>query len=216
MPNPNIERMRNGTAHYLVSEAANNYRSREKGIISGQASAVIAAGTIVGILSASASSTGTNSGNTGNATVGTVTVTAPADVGVYTIEFTAATDFEVRHPNGTLLGTGSTGTVFTHGGLSFTITAGVTPMEEGDGFTITVTKVIGNYVPLALGTSDGSQTVKGILFEDVPEGAEDHERTFTVRDSEVVREQLIYPAGATDGDKATIDAALVALGIIPR
>lgn len=216
MPNPNIERMNYGTAHYLVSEAANIYRSREKGIISGLSSAVILAGTIVGVLSASASTTAANSGNTGNATVGTVTVTAPADVGVYTVDFTAATAFEVRHPNGTLIGTGATGTAFTNGGLSFTITAGVTPMVDGDGFTITVTKVIGNYVPLALGTSDGSQTVKGILFEDVPAGVEDQERTFTVRDSEVVREQLHYPAGATDGNKATIDAALVALGIIPR
>ena len=52
MPNPNIERMNYGTAHYLVSEAANIYRSRVKGIISGRSSAVILAGTIVGMLNA--------------------------------------------------------------------------------------------------------------------------------------------------------------------
>ena len=216
MPNPDIRRMQNGTAHYLVSEAANLYRSRERGIISGLSSAAILAGTIVGILTTSASSSAAKSGNTGNATMGTITVTAPADVGVYSVEFTTATTFDVYHPNGSLIGSGATGAAFTKGGLSFTITAGGTPMVKGDGFNITVTKVIGNYVPLALGTSDGSQTVKGILFEDVPKGVADHTRTFSVRDCEVVREQLIYPAGATDGNKATIDAALVALGVIPR
>ena len=75
-------------------------------------------------------------GNTGNGTMGAVTVTSAA-VGAYTVSFTSSTAFSVTGPGGAV-GTGTVGTPFSTGGLSFTITAGATPFAAGDGFSITV------------------------------------------------------------------------------
>lgn len=82
-----------------------------------------------------------NAANTGNATIGTVTPTSAARFGLYTVVFTAATAFDVYYPDGTLVGTGATGSAFSGGGLGFTITAGATPMVASDSFTIAVTDI---------------------------------------------------------------------------
>ncbi|OYV50170.1 MAG: hypothetical protein B7X10_01455, partial [Burkholderiales bacterium 21-58-4] len=79
-------------------------------------------------------------GNTGNATCGTVTPASGSKLGDYLVEFTAATVFSVFDPAGQLVSAaGATGSAFNHGGLSFTITAGGTAMAAGDQFTIVVT-----------------------------------------------------------------------------
>lgn len=73
----------------------------------------------------------------------------------------------------------------------------------------------GNYVPHVIAGADGSQTVSGILFEEIATGTT-AKRTISARDCEVVGAHLIYPAGATAPQIATINAALAALGIIVR
>lgn len=78
--------------------------------------------------------------NTGNGTIGTLSVASPAKVGVHTVTFTAATAFTVKDPNGLVMGTGATGTAFSAGGVTFTITAGGTAFVAGDTFNITVTE----------------------------------------------------------------------------
>ncbi|WP_052081021.1 hypothetical protein [Pseudomonas sp. ML96] len=92
------------------------------------------------IAAALAAKTGTSApkagGNTGNGTMGAVTVTTAA-VGLYTVSFTSSTAFSVTGPGGSV-GTGTVGTPFSTGGLSFTITAGSPVFATGDGFTITV------------------------------------------------------------------------------
>lgn len=117
----------NTTAHYLVSEAKGMYRSRDEVTVTGNVTAAIDAGTILGKVTAS-----------------------------------------------------------------------------------------GKYVPLTLSGTTGAETVAGILFEGVPVGVADHQRTITARDSEVKEAQLIYPAGANTAQKTAINTALRALGIIPR
>lgn len=84
----------------------------------------------------SASSAPKAGGNTGNGTMGTVTVTSAA-AGSYTVSFTSGSAYSVTGPGGAV-GTGSTGSAFNTGGLGFTITAGATPFVAGDGFVITV------------------------------------------------------------------------------
>lgn len=82
-----------------------------------------------------------DAGNTGNFTVGTVTVTDPAEVGNYRIVFTAATAFNLYSPAGTLVASGATGTAVNGEagqGVSFTITAGGTPAVAGDSGTIAI------------------------------------------------------------------------------
>lgn len=80
-------------------------------------------------------------GNTGNGTVsaGPVVDATKALGGVYTINFTAATMFEVLDPNGNQLADGATGVAYSQAGIGFTITAGGTAFVAGDGFTITTT-----------------------------------------------------------------------------
>lgn len=87
-------------------------------------------------LGSKAATSAPKSGNTGNGTMGTVTVTSAA-VGVYTVSFTSSTAFSVTGPGGSV-GTGTAGAAFSTGGLGFTITAGATAFGIGDGFTITV------------------------------------------------------------------------------
>jgi hypothetical protein len=81
-----------------------------------------------------------NQGNAGDATIGTLSVADPAYAGDYAVEMTAATAFNVKDPDGRILGSGSAGTAFSAGGVTFTVTAGGTPCVAGDGFTVTVTE----------------------------------------------------------------------------
>lgn len=78
--------------------------------------------------------------NTGNGTVGTLSVTAAsASPGAYLVKFTAATTFNVFDPNGRELLPGTTGVAYSDGGVAFTITAGGTAFVAGDSFTVTAT-----------------------------------------------------------------------------
>lgn len=78
--------------------------------------------------------------NTGNGTLGTLTVNAAtAQNGAYTVKFTAATAFTVFDPNGRELASGATGAAYSDGGIGFTITAGGTAFVAGDSFTVTTT-----------------------------------------------------------------------------
>ena len=79
-----------------------------------------------------------NQGNTGNGTIGAVTVGAGAQAGAYAVLCTSATAFNVTAPDSTPVGSGTVGTAFAKGGLSFTIAAGTVPFTAGDGFTVTV------------------------------------------------------------------------------
>ena len=73
----------------------------------------------------------------------------------------------------------------------------------------------GVFVRHTLGASDGSQTVAGILFEEVAPSST-KERTVTRRDCEVAGSHLIYATGSTEAQINTANAALLALGIVVR
>ena len=79
-------------------------------------------------------------GNTGNGTIGTLSVLPLAKNGAYKVTFSAATAFTVTDPFGNIIGAGVTGTAFSVGNqVQFTITAGGTAFVAGDSFTVTVT-----------------------------------------------------------------------------
>ena len=76
----------------------------------------------------------------------------------------------------------------------------------------------GTVVGLNLAGSDGSQTVYGVLLTTTtaPDGV-DATGTALVRGPAIVADTgLIYPAGATAPQKATLNSALIALGIVVR
>ncbi|MGK8439020.1 hypothetical protein ACRS3X_17105 [Ectopseudomonas hydrolytica] len=79
-------------------------------------------------------------GNAGNGTVGSLSATAAAALGAYTVTITNAGTgvFSVTGPGGALAA-GEVGEPYSQAGLSFTVTAGVEAFENNDRFTITVT-----------------------------------------------------------------------------
>lgn len=101
------------------------------GVVGGIEAAPDPTGTVVGTA---------NAGNTGNGTIGTLSLKQYGKPGTYTVVFTAATAYSVYDPYGQLLGVGATGTAFNAGSqIQFTITAGGTAFAKNDGFAIVVT-----------------------------------------------------------------------------
>jgi hypothetical protein len=101
---------------------------------------VVDTGKAIGDFEADFDGTATSAatgGNTGNGTMGAITVTSGAPTSAVTCLFTAATRFNVTLASGEILGVGTTGVDFSTGGLSFKITAGGTAFVVGDSFVIT-------------------------------------------------------------------------------
>jgi hypothetical protein len=101
------------------------------GLVGGFEGAQDANATVVGTATA---------GNTGNGTIGTLSLLANGKNGTYTVSFLTATTFNVYSPDGGLVGAGATGAAFSAGKqVQFTITAGGTAFVKGDGFSVVVT-----------------------------------------------------------------------------
>jgi hypothetical protein len=180
---------------------------------------VLPAGTILGEVQDGSSATyAANSGNTGNFTCGTITVSQGVVEGTYSIEFSAATVFNVFYPNGELVGEGHTGTAFAAGGLGFTITAGGTPAAVGDGGTIALATNanVGLYTPQNLLAADGTQIAAAILANETDASGGNVKVTVFDRACEVNGSELIYPASVTAAQIAAINAQLAAIGVIVR
>ena len=147
----------------LHSEA-NGSRSREVIKLAG-GQGVVAPGTVLAMIASNgqaSSSAAKSGGNTGNGTVGTLSATSLAALGVYAVRMTSATAFTVTDPLGVVIGAGVAGTPFAAGQVVFTITAGATPFIAGDGFDVTVTAVPLSYVASSNAGSNGSQTAIAI------------------------------------------------------
>jgi hypothetical protein len=104
--------------------------------------------------------------NTGNGTVGSTSLGASPEFGVYTLKATSATVFAVTDPEGNALGNATVGTAFTSSEVNFTITAGGTAFVANDSFTLTVLNATGNFIESVKTASDGSQTPVAVLADD--------------------------------------------------
>ncbi|MCD1640105.1 head decoration protein [Pseudomonas stutzeri] len=198
---------------FLLSEA-NGTRSREEVVIAA-GSGILMAGTLIALITAANALTPTaDAGNTGNGTVGSVTVTSAAITGDYqlTITETGANGgkFDLADPTGARVGTGTVGQPFTGGGLTFTLNDGSTDFAVGDGFTLAVLANLGEYTGYdEAGTDDGRRTASGILFASVDATGNDVRAVGVMRDAEVIERQL-------SGLDANGRADLLAKGIIIR
>lgn len=75
----------------------------------------------------------------------------------------------------------------------------------------------GKYVGLAApGGTDGSDTVAGVLWDNVDATDGDVEVTAIVRDAEVNEHELVFADDLDTGDRAAALDGLRAIGIIPR
>jgi len=186
------------TAEFLISYADN--ASFEKGVLA----ADLPVGTIVEKATLAANTVATaNTQNTGNGTVGAVSVLAAAKAGTYSVVFTAATAFNVLDPTGTLVATGSTGVAF-NTQINFTITAGATAFVAGDGFSIDVDVTRWQFAVWNAGS------VYGVLYEG---GLSGQERSVVARNAEVQISRILVPSGKTIG---TVISGLDARGIAAR
>lgn len=190
---------------FVLSEA-NGFGSRENATVT-QAGTALKSGTVLAQVDAGAGTYAVDAGATGNPTCGTVVIGAAAFPGVYAIQFTAATKFDVEDPNGVRIGSGTLGSAFSKAGLGFTMTAGGTAAVAGDRVTITVATGTGKYIPYTASAAAGPAA--GILYQGLAAATGDVKAVVFTNDCEVNRNLLT-------GLDATAEAGLKALGIKVR
>ena len=186
-----------------------------------------AIGTVLGktLVSGSAAAVA-GASNTGNGTMGTITVSAHARVGQYILRITAASSnagaFEIRNSTGALVGTGNVASAFVGGGLAFTLADGSEDFIVGDIFTITVTGTE-KYKILENTASDGSAVFAGIYigtasgFGSTTVAATTDTTVIVLERGPaiVAKEALTLGASVdTTAEKAAVYAQMAAVGII--
>ncbi len=199
------------TGEFLLSEG-NGSISRETVTIAAAASALVP-GTVLGKITLGAATAAAVAGNTGNGTMGSVTVGLGAIPGVYKLTFIELTtnlgSFIVEAPNGVMVGAGKVGTAFASGGLGFTLADGATDFVAGDAFTITVAAGSGKYVAYSDAATNGAAVAAGILYAAAPDSASDQKAVMIARQAEVIESELT-------GIDAAAKVQLAALNIICR
>lgn len=192
---------------FLLSEGEGQ-RSRENIVVT-QSGAAVESGTLL-TQAGDTAATGTFAAvgsPTGNPTMGSIVISAPAIPGDYQIQFTAATKFDIEDPNGKKIGNGTTGVAFSSEGVAFTITAGGTPAVAGDRWKLSVAAGNLKYVPYTAAEAAGP--ADAILYETLPAATGDAKCVGIVRDAEVNRFELT-------GLDAAAEARLLKRGILVR
>lgn len=202
---------------FILSEATGN-RSKTNGtLISGQN---LKAGAVVGkIITDTATSAAKSGGNTGGGTCtmdGTTPVLAKAKVGVYQVRCIGLVanggQFTVHDPDGVLVGLAYAGVAFARQ-IKFTLADVGTDFAIGDGFDITVTAGSGKYTELAPAANDGSAKATGVLFAPTDATSADKACVVFDADGELNSNEIVWPSGISDANKAIATAELLAAGI---
>lgn len=74
----------------------------------------------------------------------------------------------------------------------------------------------GKYVPVDFAATDGTEKAVGVLASPAEIATTDQKAVVIERGATVARNQLEFPEGATDEQKATAVAELLALGIVAQ
>lgn len=161
-----------------------------------------------------------DSGNTGDGTIGAITVGAKADIGNYRLTITDDTgadsgDFVVEDPRNQIVGFGTVGEEFIGGGLTFTLSDGAADFVTGDFFVI---EVSGDE---QYNTIEAGETFAGFYIGSDAEG--NAQTVAASTDTEVVvlyrgpctigEDLLVYGSSVdTDAEKAAIRSQIEAAG----
>lgn len=203
-------------AEFIVTEANGSLSRETITVLEGES---LLPGHVLGKVEIGTANGAAVSGNTGNGTIGSVTVGSGAKNGVYhiiCIEPAAnAGTFAVEDPDGIIIGTAIVATPFV-GPVGFTIADGSTDFAAGDKFTVTVNAGSGKYKEYNPVNTDGSQIAVAILLDVVDATEEDKETVIIARHAEVNAAELIWFTGADAGQKTTGLAQLAARDIIAR
>jgi len=199
------------TGEFLLSEG-NGSISRETVTISSAAAALVP-GTVLGKITLGAVTSAAVAGNTGNGTMGSVTLSLGAKPGVYKLTIVEpasnAGAFVVEDPDGIIIGNGDVAAAFSAGGLAFTLADGATDFASGDQFNITVAAGSGKYVAYDSAATNGAAVAAGVLYAAAPDSASDQKAVAIVRMAEVIEAELT-------GIDAAAKLQLAALNIICR
>lgn len=202
-----IETMGSRPGDWLKHEEA-SYRSREAvTILAGSGTArELTSGMLLEIGSGTAVGSVT-SGNTGGGSISAApTVSAGAKVGTYNLRCTRASsgagDFEVRDPDGNVIGIATVAVAFAQGGLAFTISDGSPDFAVGDTATIVVSAI-------KLIRMQATGSAYGVLVYDVTAAVgTDAAAVAMVRMATLNDTQLTWPSGIAAALKASEKARL--------
>lgn len=184
---------------FLLSEGPGAI-SRDRGTIA--ANLALDAGTVLGKRTKGTSATVTaDSGNTGDGTVGSISLGNKSLFGDYVVTFIEpAADsgqFSVEDPNGKNIGTGTVGSQFQKEGMTFTISDGATDFVAGDRFVISVNEGTGEFAEYDPSAADGTERAAALLYEPVD-----------TSDGAAADALVIARMAEADGDQLTgLDAA---------
>jgi predicted enzyme related to lactoylglutathione lyase len=164
---------------------------------------------------------------TGNGVMSAISLGQFAKNGTYRVEcVTAGTNagtFQVIDPDGNRIGTpeaitgGAGGTaVFANDHVNFTLTDGSTDFAAGDYFNILVAAGSNKVTAWAPSAVNGSQSVAGVLFDNVDASLADVSGVMVARDAEVNASELQYASAITAAQQASAQTYLAELGIIAR
>jgi Bacteriophage lambda head decoration protein D len=201
---------------FILSEGP---RSRSRDQVTIAVNQTLLAGTVLGATEVGAlgAASVANPGNTGNMTVGNLSATGDAKLGVWSATLGNATHFGVNDPDGIVIGEGNMGAQFNGAGLSFAITAGSVAGVQDDGFEITVSQgaAVEEFAKLNPAASDGTQRAAGISFAAVTTGGSTAQAVAITRAAEVKGGVLDW-GNANATQIAVAEQQLAALGIIVR
>lgn len=176
-------------------------------------------GTALGKTLAGGAGVATAGTNTGNGTVGAITVSGTAQTGTYKLTITTAAvnagDFQVVDPQGDVVGMGRVGVAFTGGGLSFTLADGAVDFVVGDSFTIAVTGTVKYKIAVQTAT-DGSAVVAALVVDDYSVAATTDTKVLCLvkGPAEVSKDAIVLDASYdTTTEKDVVYASLEALNI---
>ena len=151
----------------LKLEAEGLHSRDQINILAGQ---TVVVGEVLGQVTAgTCPTTGTlTAGGTANGTMTSVTAGVDVKVGDYVMrcvkEVGNLGDFEVRDPDGNLLGIATTGTAFAHDQINFTINDGASDFELEDYFTVTVPAGGLQFREINFSGVDGSAHAVGLSY----------------------------------------------------
>ncbi|SEM74998.1 Bacteriophage lambda head decoration protein D [Syntrophus gentianae] len=203
----------------LKWEQENHFSREVVTVLSGQN---LSLGTVIGKITKSIPISGTpDSGNDGAGTVTSVTGGSKTKIGTYTLTCRSYTPtplaavIEVKDPNGNALPDAGIG-AYTNSQINFTVADGSPVIAAGDIWTIAVAEGSGSVRVLNPAGVDGSQEAHGFLIADYDATDGALSGVAIVRDAVIVADDLVWPTGVTNDQKAAALDQLAARGIVSR
>lgn len=178
-------------------------------------------GQVVGKRTLGAATAAADANNTGNGTVGAVSLGAKALVGNYVLTCIEAIEnggvFKVIAPDGDRLDDLSVGQAYSTDHINLTVADGTTDWAVGDKITVSVAAGDGKVIGLDLSADNGSQIAYGIMIADAsaPVGS-DGVGVAVVRHATIAASKLVWPEGITEAQKAAALAQLAEKTILVR